>query len=83
MLQCLPPHELLTAELVCQRWRGVATDHGNVLWRPLFDSSPYSRWWLPFRPSHDFTILKGFSLDFARVRSWRVCVCCVRGVRVR
>ncbi|ELR21031.1 zinc finger, zz type domain containing protein [Acanthamoeba castellanii str. Neff] len=58
VLQCLPPHELLTAELVCQRWRGVATDHGNVLWRPLFDSSPYSRWWLPFRPSHDFTTLK-------------------------
>jgi hypothetical protein len=76
VLQCLPPHELLTAELVCQRWRGVATDHGNVLWRPLFDSSPYSRWWLPFRPSHDFTTLKGIFPDLRVCGA--MCVCCVR-----
>jgi hypothetical protein len=50
---------MLTAELVCRRWREVATDHSKVLWRPVFESSPFSRWWLPYRPSHDFATLKG------------------------
>jgi hypothetical protein len=59
VLEALPPQGLLTAELVCQRWREVATAHSQVLWKPLYERSPFSRWWLPYRPSDDFTSLKG------------------------